>query len=189
LSIDSVFLPELAAEPVRALAVAGRGSAILAVQSAAGLSLRKIPSDGLVMAIVGLLPFARRGTEQSVTLPAEDIAAVAPARGGVMRGNPASGRGAGDGRISEAETRQTLARLTALPRQRGGQIAVNSRNELGGRRRSPVLAWFDNPSGRYLTQERVGSDGTKWATVAPADAATLRKRIAEVVGLVTAEGR
>lgn len=165
LSVDSVFLPDTSAEPVLALAAAGRGAAVLAVQQKNGLHLRPIPRDGLVSAIVGMLPPARRGAETSISLPANELAAV----------------GAGTNqRTSDLETRKAYARLTALPNQRGGQIAVNSRTEMRGRRRSPVLSWFDNETGRYLTQTR-----NDWATIAPADAATLRHRIGEMVRDVT----
>lgn len=108
-----------------------------------------------------------------------------------MEFNTAIGAGARfaeGGRASDAETRQALARLTGLPSKRGGQIAVNSRSELGGRRRSAVLAWFDNDSGRYLGQGRPARDGREWTTVAPADAATLRKRISEMMADVTDKG-
>ena len=162
LSIDSVFLPDLDAPPVLALAAAGRDGAVLAVQQPDGLRLRPIPRDGLVSAIVSLLPGAPRGAEQSVSVRSEELATV-----------PA-------GRVSSAETREALARLTALRNRRGGQIGVNSRSDTRGRRRSPVLAWFDNDTGRYLSQPRDG-----WVTVAPADAATLRHRVGELVAEVT----
>jgi hypothetical protein len=177
-SIDSVCLPNLDAEPVRALASAGRGTAVLAVQTASGLRLGQIPRSGLISAILELLPPARRGTETSISLPAEEFAAAGP--GTVLRGNPA--------RASATETRQALRRLTAMPNLRGGQIAVNSRDAMRGRRRSPVLAWFDNESGRYLSQARVASDGREWVTVAPADAPTLHKRISEMMTGVTDRG-
>lgn len=172
-SIDSVFLPDLDAAPVRALAATGRGATVLAVQRQdGGLELRQLDRTGLVSAIVDLLPAAQRGTEQSFTLPAEEFA-MAGAR------VPASGR------VSEAETRQALARLTGLPNLRGGQIAANNRGQLSGRRRSPVLAWFDNAGGRYLGQVKVATDGREWTTIAPADSATLRKRISEMMAAVT----
>lgn len=166
LSVDSVFLPELGAPPVQALAATGRGSAVLAIQQKNGLLLRPIPRDGLVSAIVGMLPPARRGSETSISMPAAELAAV----GG--RGTPQ--------RASDHETRKALAKLTGMPNQRGGQIGVNSRTEMRGRRRSTVLSWFDNESGRYLTQSR-----SDWVTIAPADAATLRHRIGEMVREVT----
>ena len=165
LSIDSVFLPEAEAEPVLALAAAGRGSAVLAVQQKDGLRLRPIPRDGLVSTIVGMLPPAPRGTETSISLPANELATV-------------GGRGAE--RASDVETRKALAKLTVMPNRRGGQIGVNSRTDMRGRRRAPVLSWFDNATGRYLTQSR-----NDWVTIAPADAATLRHRIGEMVRDVT----
>jgi hypothetical protein len=48
-----------------------------------------------------------------------------------------------------------------------------------------VLAWFDNAGGRYLGQVKVATDGREWTTIAPADAATLRKRISEMMATVT----
>jgi hypothetical protein len=165
LSIDSVFLPETGAEPVLALAAAGRGAAVLAVQQQDGLRLRPIPRDGLVTAVVGMLPPAPRGTETSISLRANELAAVG---------------GRGPQRASDVRTREAYARLTAMPNRRGGQLGVNSRSDMRGRRRSPVLSWFDNPSGRYLTQSR-----NDWVTIAPADAATLRHRIGEMVRDVT----
>lgn len=164
LSIDSVFLPDRDAPPVHALAAAGRGSAVLAVQRPDGLRLSPIPRDGLVSAIVSMLPPAPRGTETSISMPVAEL----------------SGPAGVGGRTSDVETRKAYARLTAMPNVRAGQIAVNSRSEMRGRRRSPVLSWFDNGSGRYLTQSK-----TDWVTIAPADAATLRHRIGEMVTAVT----
>lgn len=66
---------------------------------------------------------------------------------------------------------------------------MNSASELRGRRRSPVLSWFDNDAGRYFAQQGRARDGRPWVTVAPADAAALRERIAEMVTSVTMEGR
>ena len=168
LSIDSVFLPELNAPPVVALAATGRAGAVLAVQHQHELRLRGVPRDGLVSAIVGMLPPAPRGTEQSISIPADEVALVS----------------AGGRRTSDAETRKALAKLTGMPNRRGGQIAANSRSDMRGRRRSPVLSWFDNETGRYLTSTRDG-----WATFAPTDAATLRHRVGEMVREVTSDRR
>jgi hypothetical protein len=173
LTIDSVFLPELDQPPVLALAASGRAGAVLAVQRPDGLSLRPIPRDGLVSAIVGLLPGNRRGSEQSISVPAEELA----------KGPAGKAAGAGD-RASTQDTRKALARLAAQANLRGGQIGVNSRSDTRGRRRSPVLSWFDNDSGRYLSQTRAG-----WVTVAPVDAVTLRHRIGELVTGVTDDRR
>lgn len=106
---------------------------------------------------VELLPERRRGSEASVSLP--------------------------DGRPAHTEDRQALARLTAMPRRRGGQLAANV-GGLRGRRRSPVLTWFDTDAGRCFAQRRDG-----WLTIAPADPATLRKRLEEMLFEVTADNR
>lgn len=179
LSIDCVFLPDLDSAPMLALAAADRRGAVLAEQRPDGLRLRPIPRDGLVSAILGLLPGAPRGTEQSMSMPAEELPAeeLQTVRAGTAVGATAE-------RASTRETRKALARLTALPNSRGGQIGVNSRNDMRGRRRSPVLAWFDNGTGRYLSQTRAG-----WVTIAPADTATLRHRIGELVTEVTSDRR
>jgi hypothetical protein len=139
------------------------------VQLPDGLRLRSIPREGLITAIVGLLPAAPRGSEQSISVPAAELAKV-----------PAGAAA----RASDHETRKALARLTALPNRRGGQIGVNSRSDMRGRRRSPVLAWFDNETGRYLSQTRAD-----WVTIAPADSAALRHRIGELVAEVTSDRR
>jgi hypothetical protein len=84
-----------------------------------------------------------------------------------------------------ADPRQGYARLAGQPRLRGGQLAANSRNEVSGWRRSPVLAWFDTATGRYLSLSRAGTDGREWVTVAPADTKTLRSRLVEMVAGLT----
>jgi hypothetical protein len=217
-SIDSVFLPELSAPPVRALAATGRGATIMVQQYPdGGLELRQLDRNGLISAVVDLLPKAPRGTEPSITLPAEEFAAVGAYGSRGRAGGPPEGpsypganrqeamqgasprphmefntvgAGAGNrapapGRASELETRQALTRLTGQQSLRGGQFAANSRGQLSGRRRSPALAWFDNAGGRYLGQINKASDGREWTTVAPADAATLRKRLSEMMASVT----
>jgi len=164
LSIDSVFLPARGAKAVLVLAATGRGATVLAVQRQDGLTLRPIPADGLVSAVVELLPPARRGTEKSISVPTDEL------------GGPVGGHG----RASAVDTRAALARLTALANLRTGQLGVNRRSDVRGRRRAPVLSWFDNESGRYLCQRSGSADGTDWVTVAPADAATLRHRLGEM---------
>jgi len=157
-SIDSAYLPELDAEPVRAVVALSGRSAVLAVQRDEDtVRLRSVSKDQLVGAVVQLLPEHRRGSETSISMPA---------------GGP-----------GHTEDRQALARLTAMPRKRGGQLAANGAG-LRGRRRSPVLTWFDNDAGRYFAHQRDG-----WLTIAPADPATLLKRLQEMVFEVTADNR
>lgn len=176
-NLDAVHLTNPGSEPVLAIAAALGGQGLLAVQDGRGLHLSAMPADGLHSAIVGILPAAPRGTEKSITVPLDELVSGPGAdfmrrRGGAQ----ADGRGAPD------EDRKTLARLHAQPRLRGGQIGANARNRTGGRSRMPVLSWFDTETGRYLTSSTRGRDGREWLTVAPADAATLRHRLAEMLG-------
>jgi ESX secretion-associated protein EspG len=168
-SIDSVFQVESGTPARLALAVADDRVGLLATQTDDGLRLRAIDPDALASSVVELLPPAKRGTEQSVTLPREDLAEL-------DKGRPA-GRTETD--------RQVLRRLSDQPKLRAGQLAVNARRRMGGRSRSPVLSWFDAESGRYLTYAKRGSDGHEWVTIAPADAATLRHRLGELLGSLT----
>jgi hypothetical protein len=93
----------------------------------------------------------------------------------------AKGRPAG----RTATDRQVLKALSEQPKLRAGQLAVNTRNPMGGRKRSPVVSWFDTETGRYLTYTKKGQDGTDWVTIAPADAATLRHHLGELLTKVT----
>ncbi|KDN20258.1 ESX secretion-associated protein EspG [Amycolatopsis rifamycinica] len=167
LSLDAVQLIAPDAEPLLAIAGVLGGQGLLAVQDTRGLHLQPCPPDGLAGAIVSLLPGAPRGSEKSITVPLEQLT------GG---GFPQR-----DERSSAEEDRKALARLQAQPRLRGGQIGANARNRMGGRTRTPVLSWFDTETGRYLTQATPGRDGRDWITIAPADAATLRHRLGEML--------
>ena len=164
-SIDCVFAD------VSALAIGDGRLALLATQNDEGLLLRRIDPGALASSVVALLPACPRGTEQSITVPSSDLAAMAAGR--------QAGRSTTD--------RQVLKALSEQPKIRAGQLAVNARNPMGGRKRSPVLSWFDTESGRYLTYSKRGADGTDWITIAPADAPTLRHRLGEL--LTTVSGR
>lgn len=162
LSVDSAFLPALGVPPVRAVVARSGRSAVLASQhDGTAVRLRPVCADRLEAVIVEMLPAAGRGTETSLSLPAGEL-------GG-----------------AHSQDRQALARLSAAPRDRGGQIAANSVSDVRGRRRSPVLSWFDSGGGRYFAQERGARDGRRWVTIAPADSPTLRNRIGELVREVT----
>jgi hypothetical protein len=162
-SVDAVF------EGTAALSTGDGQRALLATQTDEGLSLQAIDPSSVVSSIVALLPPCRRGTEQSITIPATDLTAMA-------KGRPA-GRTEADRRVLKA--------LSEQPKLRAGQLAVNTRNPMGGRKRSPVVSWFDTATGRYLTYTKRGQDGTDWITIAPADAPTLRHHLAELLTKVT----
>lgn len=179
-SLDSVHLAEPNAAPLLAVAAALGGQGLLAVQDTRGLHLQQVQADGLASAIVGLLPGIQRGSEKSITVPLEQL--MSPSGVDFLQRRPAAVDG---GRASADEDRKALVRLHAQPRLRGGQIGANARNRTGGKSRTPVLSWFDTETGRYFTQGSKGRDGRDWITIAPADAATLRHRLSEMLSGAT----
>jgi ESX secretion-associated protein EspG len=185
ITIDALHIPEFQRPPVAILAASDGDNGVVAIQDADGIWVRSVFAEGLVSTVVDLLPPGSRGSEASVTLPVGEALRVPPNRTPV----PVADDGGGRRRRSSlaertGDPRESYARLIGQPRLRGGQLAANSRDELGSRRRSPVLAWFDTATGRYLSLSRPGSDGREWMTVAPADAKTLRSRLGEMVATV-----
>lgn len=187
ITIDALHIPDFRKPPVGILAAADGTNGVVAVRDADGVWIRPAFAEGLVSAVIDLLPPGSRGTEASVTLPLDEALRIPPNRERVSADATAEPGRRRRNSLSERVTdqRDVYARLTGQPRLRGGQLAANSRNELGGKRRSPVLAWFDTSTGRYLSLSRAGSDGREWMTVAPADAKTLRSRLGETVATVS----
>lgn len=174
-SLDSVHLVAPNSPPLLAVAAALGGQGVLTVQDERGFHFHPAPADGLASAILSLLPAAQRGAEKSITVPLGQLLTGTGADF-LQRRVPD-----GEGRVSADEDRKALARLQAQPRLRGGQIGANARSRMGGKVRPPVLSWFDTESGRYFTQASRGHDGRDWITVAPADAASLRHRLGEML--------
>ncbi len=194
LTIDALHIPQFEAPTVGVLAAADDSKGVLAVQDADGIWLRDLPPDALVSAVVDVLPAGPRGSEASVTLPLDDALRTAPIRVPVsLPSSPGEEEDKRRGKarrtpLSErvtADPREAYGRLAGQPRQRGGQLAANSRSQVGAKQRSRVLAWFDTATGRYLSLSRAGTDGREWVTVAPADPATLRTRLGEMVSSVS----
>jgi len=173
-SLDTVHITAPDSRPLLAVAAALAGRGLLAVHDERGFHFQPIPPDGLASAIVSLLPPARRGDEKSITVPLEQLL-TATGADFLQRRTP------GGARTSADDDRKALARLQAQPRLRGGQIGANARLRGGGKSRPPVLSWFDTDGGRYFTQASRGHDGRDWITIAPADAATLRHRLGEML--------
>ncbi|WP_370969217.1 ESX secretion-associated protein EspG [Amycolatopsis sp. cg9] len=198
LTIDALHIPQFEAPTIGVLAAADDTKGVLAVQDADGIWLRDVPPDALVSAVVDVLPAGPRGSEASVTLPLDDALRTAPIRVPVsLPSGPGEEEDKRRGKarrtpLSERVTvdpREAYGRLAGQPRQRGGQLAANSRSQVGAKQRSRVLAWFDTATGRYLSVSRAGTDGREWVTVAPADPATLRTRLGEMVSSVSDETR
>ncbi len=188
LTIDALHIPQFQAPTVGVLAASDGRNGVIAVQDHDGIWLRDVPGDGIVSAVVALLPPGPRGSEASVTLPLDDAIRTPPIRVPVVAGAPAEEekrprRTSLSERVN-ADPREAYGRISGQPRLRGGQLAANSRSQVGARQRSRVLAWFDTASGRYLSLSRAGSDGREWVTVAPADPKTLRTRLGEMAASV-----
>jgi hypothetical protein len=199
LSVDALHIPDFQQPPIAILAAAdggNGGNGVVAIQDANGIWIRPILADALVSTVVDLLPAGRRGSEASITLPLDEALHTAPIRVSVA----ASGVSEIDTDAAKAkrqpkarsslsdratDPREAYGKLAGQPRLRGGQLAANSRNNLGGKQRSRVLAWFDTATGRYLSLSRAGTDSREWVTISPADPKTLRTRLGEMVSSVS----
>lgn len=194
LSVDALHIPAYEAAPIGVLAAADEHEAVLAIQDTDGVWLRPIDPDGVVSHVLEQLPPANRGTESSVSLPLDEALGIRPdampTAGGAQRNaaEPEDKRGKRRQQRSLADRthdpRQVYAQLIGQPRLAGGQLAANSRSVVGSKRRSPILAWFDTASGRYLSVSAPGTDEREWLTISPADTRTLRGRLGELVDTV-----
>jgi hypothetical protein len=204
LSVDALHIPDFQQPPIAVLAASDGRNGVVAIQDKDGIWVRPVLADGLVSTVVDVLPAGRRGTEASITLPLDEALRTAPIRvpvaaAGVSEVDSEAGKAKRRDRpqpkvrtsLSDRVTdpREAYGKLAGQPRLRGGQLAANSRNNLGGKQRSRVLAWFDTATGRYLSLSRAGTDGREWVTISPADPKTLRTRLGEMVSGVADGGR
>jgi hypothetical protein len=204
LSVDALHIPDFQQPPVAVLAASGEGKGVVAIQDKTGIWMRPVLDDALVSTVVELLPAGRRGSEASITLPLDEALHTAPIRvpvaaAGISESGSETAKSKRRERpqpkprssLSDRSTdpREAYGKLSGQPRLRGGQLAANSRNNLGGKQRSRVLAWFDTATGRYLSLSRAGTDGREWVTISPADPQTLRTRLGEMVSSVSDGGR
>jgi hypothetical protein len=202
LSVDALHIPDFRQAPIAILAGAREDKGVVAIQDANGIWMRPALADALVSTVVEMLPPGRRGSEASITLPLDEALHTAPIRVPVAAAGVPEAEATGKAKRRErpqpkarsslsdrpTDPREAYGKLSGQPRLRGGQLAANSRNNLGGKQRSRVLAWFDTATGRYLSLSRAGTDGREWVTISPADPQTLRTRLGEMVSSVD-EGR
>ena len=200
LSMDALHIPDFQQPPIAILAASDDRIGVVAIQDSDGIWIRPVLADSLVSTVVDLLPAGRRGSEASITLPLDEALHTAPIRvpvaaAGVseLDSDAAKAKRQPKARSSlsdrATDPREAYGKLSGQPRLRGGQLAANSRNNLGGKQRSRVLAWFDTATGRYLSLSRAGTDGREWVTISPADPKTLRTRLGEMVSSVADGGR
>ena len=160
-SVDLVARLEPGDQPVSAVGVAAGRRAVRAVQRGDAIELTEVRDTAVVAAVVELLPPNPPGPGRSVTLPAAALQAKRP---GEHRG----------------ELRQ-IGSIMERPVLRVGQLGAMLRDERGGLRRLPGVAWFDTDQGRYATTVRRGSDGVDWTTLSPVDNGRLVHRLSEML--------
>ncbi|HEV2780301.1 MAG TPA: ESX secretion-associated protein EspG [Actinophytocola sp.] len=151
-------------EPVRAVAVARGRRGMRAVQRNRGVELSEVRDTAVVASIVELLPAQRPGPGRSITLPVAALEARRP--------------------VTHRVERQLVAAIMDRPVARVGQLGVMVRDDRGGVRRLPGIAWFDTDQGRYATTIRRGGDGADWTTLFPADNARLAHRLSDMIAAV-----
>jgi hypothetical protein len=162
---------------VRALAAGRPGMAAVAVRHGATIALAACGS--LPAGLLDAMPPAPPGPGRPVCVPAEVLAAALAARGWPAAELAARGVAPGDAEV--------LARmLTAADRR--AQVVGLVADRWGGLRRTRTgVGILDGRDGRYVETRRAGGDRVERATVAPADEAHLRHRLAELLVRPTAE--
>jgi hypothetical protein len=174
-SVDAVGY---AGGPLRGLAAADRGGAVLAAVDNDHLALAVIRPTALAASVVQVMPSGRPGRGQAMSVSYDALRrAVAPdeadydpfaedlERDALLRaGVPAA----------DADTLLDLANN----RVAGGQFGVNGADRRRGttHRAATLVTWFDTHRGRYLM---VREDG--WLSLSPADDQRITARIDELL--------
>lgn len=157
--------------PLRAVAAERDDAGVRAVRGDTTVTLRACGS--LAVGVAELVPPAPPGPGRSATVPAD---ALATAAGGPRLREALLARG-----VPPADA-GLLARMLDGVGNRC-QVVALAADRWGVPRRLPaVVTLLDTPRGRYLLTRSAAADGTAWATVTPADARTVRARLAELLG-------
>jgi hypothetical protein len=166
---------------LKVLAAAGGGFGVIAVQAPTMVRLEPVSGADLVAPVMALIPDIPPAQSGQTTMPRAVFhrALDAYAGGSYTDYERALQSGGVTGRDLRAVTT-----LIQTPRFGGGQLAANSVDQLGRRKRSAVLNWFDTEAGRFLLQtyER---DGEPWLTLVPADGPRLTHQLTELVSSIS----
>ncbi|XVV03035.1 ESX secretion-associated protein EspG [Actinosynnema sp. CA-248983] len=161
---------------VRVLAAAKGQSAVLAVLDGEQLTLRPASADGLPREAVSVLPAVPPGPGHSVTLPSADLDAAAAAAG-----TPDKLEAALRERGVRADDAKVLADMFKDAGNRG-QFGGAVRDKWGKRvRPEHVVAFFDNPNGRYVQLRRATAGQQPWSTVSPTDPRRLVQHVTDLL--------
>jgi hypothetical protein len=162
---------------VRVLAAAVGDAAVLAVLDGDQITLREASPAGLPREAVGVLPAQPAGPGHSVTMPSADLDAAAADAGDSAKVLEAT--------LSNRGMRRDDARMLASMvdgAHNRGQFGAAARDRWGRRQRPErVIAFFDNPRGRYVQLRRATQGGVPWSTIAPADSRRLVHHVEELL--------
>jgi hypothetical protein len=160
---------------VRVLAAAKGQSGVLAVLDNDQLTLRAASSEGLPREALSVLPPLPAGPGHSVTLPSADLDAAA-----AHATTPDDLENALRARGIRQQDAHTLAEMFRDADNRG-QFGVASRDKWGKRvRQDRVVAFFDNPHGRYIQLRRATPGQQPWSTVSPVDSRRLIQHLEDL---------
>ncbi|WP_019853732.1 ESX secretion-associated protein EspG [Actinopolyspora mortivallis] len=191
--VDSLWVPEPGERALcRALAAVTDGSRIVLGVQAPGedgqyggmLTVELHERVTLSQALLPTLPAAPPGRQGSAKVPESSFPAPErerePAEQGVLQQVSVTRSGSSGDRQLEL-----YRAIGAAQHPRAGQLAANCRDRTGRVHRSQVVRWFDNvDDGRYLDHTERGSTGETVYALLPVDAATLGRRIEELVATV-----
>lgn len=163
----------------RGAATARRGMVV--TQEDQILKFEVIRPEALARSVVALLPAAKAGPGQSVTItkPVAHHRARRPDDEGFgLRQPVAAPRSSSTAQIRGAEEMLRRKRLGS------GHFAVTGRDRHGKTREAPGLGWIDTDAGRYLVQAHI-DENTMGGTYFPADGARLTHQLNELLKSVT----
>jgi hypothetical protein len=174
LSIDSWVWTD---HEIKALAVAAGNQGLLAVVEPEEVWLIPARSTALTEAAVSVAGVIPAGRGYSVSVATELLLAA----DGKARGNPqelaAVLREHG---MSTMDSKALAAMLSGMGTR--GQFCVERRQrDQQTRRADRVVAFHDNPDGRYAYLTRPNNAGKAWSTITPADNAMLASFVGELL--------
>ncbi|MGH3439443.1 MAG: ESX secretion-associated protein EspG [Sciscionella sp.] len=162
---------------VRSLAAATGQEAVHVTLAGGELTFRPISPEGLVAAVLGVLPALAAGTGHSVTLPTDDFEAAAYSAGPVRQGFALALTDRG---VREADVRTLTEMISEVSGQ--GQFGAAARDKFGRRHRADrAVSFFDTADGRYLQVKRSQNGTPPWTTISPVDQRRLLQHVTEML--------
>jgi hypothetical protein len=174
LSIDSWVWTD---HEIKALAVASGNQGLLAVVEPEEVWLIPARSTALAEAAVSIAGVVPAGRGYSVSVATELLLAA----DGKARGNPQELAAVlRENGVSTMDSKALAAMLSGMGTR--GQFCVERRQrDQQMRRADRVVAFHDNPDGRYAYLIRPNNAGKAWSTITPADNAMLASFVGELL--------